>query len=134
VTTLERLLPGGKDAGRQWPDPRYGGPQGVLLVCRSNYAGLTAASNAALQWASGYTPAHLALWGLVVVADAPGKLPKPLQAHLQRLQGTVQRLFRVGWVDAWRTTEPTFATASRDIAEIGLELQSRPWIEHRNGR
>lgn len=134
ASTLTRVIPGGWDANRMWPDPRLGGPVGVLLVCRSNTAGFTAATNALRQWRAGYTPAHVAVWGVVVMADAPGRLPKPLLAMKKRLEGTVQRLFTVPFVEAWRTDEPTFANSPAAIARIGVELQSSPWLQSHGGK
>ena len=45
------------------------------LPCR--HAGLTAAHSALTQWVSGAAPAPVDLLGLAVLADAPGKTPKP---------------------------------------------------------
>jgi hypothetical protein len=128
VSTLSALIPGGWDANRAFPDPRLGGPAGVLLVCRTNAAGLNAAQNAVRQAAAGYAPRNLALWGLVIVADAPGRLPRPLNAQIKRLGGTVQRLFTVPWVEPWRTETPSAANAPAAIAAIGRELRSGPWL------
>jgi hypothetical protein len=134
VSTLVRLIPGGWDANRAWPDPRFGGPAGVLLVCRSNESGLTAAMIAMRQWRSGYTPQHVNVWGVVVVADAPGRLPKRLAAMRDRIGGTVQRVFTVPWVEQWRTSAPTLETAPKIVAHLGRELSSRPWLESPKGK
>uniref|UniRef100_UPI003F4907C5 DUF6668 family protein n=1 Tax=Amycolatopsis sp. CA-151526 TaxID=3239921 RepID=UPI003F4907C5 len=128
ATTLTRLIPGGWDAQRAWPDPRFGGPAGCFLVCRSNEAGLAAAQNALVQWRAGYTPQTLTVWGLVVMADAPGRLPRPLKAMVDRLAGVVQRTYRVPWVEAWRTVAPDLTNAPPEIARIGRDLGSPHWL------
>ncbi|TWE11149.1 hypothetical protein FHX69_7368 [Prauserella muralis] len=128
ASTLARLIPGGWESGPAWPNPQLGGPPGVLLVCRSHHAGLSAASAAVRQWASGHVPRTLALWGLVIVADAPGRLPRSLLALRQRISGTVRATFFVPWVEVWRTEEPSRDTAPRQLAQLGELLQSTPWI------
>jgi hypothetical protein len=129
TSTLAHLIPGGWEAGRAWPDPERGGPPGVLLVCRSNYSGLTAASGAVRQWAAGMVPRAVAVWGLVIVADAPGRMPRKLAAMRQRISGTVQATFFVPWVPQWRIDEPARDTAPQQLAELGALLQSTPWVE-----
>jgi hypothetical protein len=129
ASTLAGLIPGGWESGRAWPNPDLGGPPGVLLVCRSHQAGLTAASAAVRQWASGQLPRAIALWGLVIVADAPGRMPRQLAALRQRVSGTVRATFLLPWVEAWRTETPTRDTAPRQLAQLGALLKSTPWVE-----
>jgi hypothetical protein len=127
VSTLMRLIPGGADAARAWPDPRWSGPVGVLLVCRANLIGLTAVSTALRQWMAGLTP-PVTVWGLVTVADAPGRTPRSLRSHRARITGAVQRSWFVPWVPAWRTAPADAATAPPVIAQMGRDLRSQPWI------
>lgn len=87
-----------------WPRPPGHDPARVVLVARSNMYGLKRAQLAATQWASGLVP-HIELLGLVVVADAPGRLPRPLRDFLQVIKGGVPRTWQVPWVDAWRFGE-----------------------------
>src|SRR5688500_9789277 len=64
------------DCGAAWPDsPNQRQP--CLLVSRSSAHGLYALQTALQQWAAAETPS-VELPGVVVIADAPGKLPKPL--------------------------------------------------------
>jgi hypothetical protein len=77
----------------------------VLLVARSHAAGLCAAQAAARQWAAGVLP-HVRLLGLVVVADAPGKLPKPLRDLLRLISGGVPQVWELPWVEALRLGDP----------------------------
>lgn len=103
VSTLERFLPGGADAQRWWPDPAFGGPSAVFLVCRAHLAGLDRARDAATQWAAADVPAGLLLAGVVVVADAPGRQTR-VQSEAQRLlAAVVPRLWTVPWIDDLRS-------------------------------
>ena len=72
------LIGGARATGHCWPVLQDGSKPRVLLVCRADMRGLTAAQSALTQWASGAAPA-VDLLGLAVLADAPGKTPKPLR-------------------------------------------------------
>lgn len=128
VSTLATLVPGGMQAGRAWPNPLLGGPSGVLLVCRSTYQGMTAASAAIRQWLAGGLP-PVEVRGLIIMADAPGRLPRKLSAQRARLAGTVQRTFFVPWVEEWRFAPAERDTAPKEIARLGQCLRSAPWIQ-----
>ena len=70
---------------------------------------------------------HLAtaydLAGLVLVADAPGKLPKPLAELAQLISGGYPRTWRVPYVEAWRLGEPpSAANTPKVVARIGQDL------------
>lgn len=101
TSTLAALIPGSGNAGRYWPTPTSGGRSQVLLVARSHASGLCAAQAAARQWASGVLPS-VRLLGLVAIADAPGKRPKPLNDLLRLISGGVPRLWELPWVEALR--------------------------------
>ena len=81
-----------------------GPPAPVVLVARSNVRGLTAARRAAAGWAAGGV-AGVEVLGLAVVADAPGKLPRPLEDLTAPVAGGVPRVWRLPWVEGWRTGE-----------------------------
>lgn len=90
------------DEGRHaWP----GGPaheqRAVVIAARSNAHGLVKAQAAARQWAAGMVPG-VTLLGLVVVADAPGKLPKPLRELRQLVAGAYPRVWDLPWIETWR--------------------------------
>jgi hypothetical protein len=76
----------------------------VLLVARSHASGLCAAQAAARQWAAGVLP-YVRLLGLVVIADAPGKRPKPLSELVRLISGGVPQLWELPWVEALRLGE-----------------------------
>jgi hypothetical protein len=63
--------------------------------------GLRAAQRAATEWASGSLPGiHVA--GLVVMADAPGRLPKEIREFARVVGGGVPHLWHVPWIEEWR--------------------------------
>lgn len=77
---------GAKDARHAWPlMPTL--PARVLLVARTHAAGLEAARRAVTEW--GGSGVECNVRGLVLVADAPGPLPKLLKAQVRQLSGAV---------------------------------------------
>lgn len=122
-TTTLAAAAGGADAGRLgWPIHRGGRGPGVVLVTRTNSRGLEAAQHASRQWASGVL-GDLPLWGLVAVADAPGRLPKALENWLKLVAGGVPRIWTVPWHEPWRlgeTVEP--GTAPKQVAKLAERL------------
>ncbi|MEE1940986.1 DUF6668 family protein [Streptomyces sp. TRM 70361] len=119
VSTLERAVPGGRDAGRAWPTAEH--EQSVVLVARSGANGLRAAQNAVQQWASGMVTG-IDLLGLVVVADAPGRRPKALRDLVRLVSGAVPRLWEIPWVEPWRLGEPPLAHLPRECAPLARDL------------
>jgi len=125
-TTLAQLLEGSWETGHAWPqtDTNATEPPDVILVARTNARGLRAAQLAAIEWASGSVPVHL--HGLVLIADAPGRLPKPLKDFALVVAGGVPRVWRLPWVEAWRLGEPVCAeTAPRAVAAFLDELRAQ---------
>ncbi|EFL34177.1 conserved hypothetical protein [Streptomyces viridochromogenes DSM 40736] len=80
VSTLAAVY-GGHDSGRAWPGP--GDPPSVLLVARTHAAGLDAVAGAVEVFRRGQAPPGLDLDGVVLVADAPGRLPRPLTQRVK---------------------------------------------------
>lgn len=105
ASTLAALVPQGRSAGRYWPTPKPPGQARVLLVARTHASGLLAAQAAARQWAAGGLPG-VRLLGLVAIADAPGKLPKPLRDLLRLISGGVPQVWELPWVEAIRLGDP----------------------------
>lgn len=99
-TTLTRLL-GGVDLGCRWPDAALGEPARVMLVARTNAEGMRAAGRALNALREGRHPAGMRLVGLVLVADAPGRLPLPLARRIRVLR-SIAPLHRVPWMPGWR--------------------------------
>lgn len=105
ASTLSAIFPQGRSAGRYWPVPEPPHRARVLLVARTHASGLCAAQAAARQWAAGVLP-NVRLLGLVAIADAPGKLPKPLKDLLRLISGGVPQVWELPWVEAIRLGDP----------------------------
>lgn len=104
-TSLAAIAPEIPAAGHAWPVRSDGGASSVLLVARSHPRGLLAAQRAAQQYASGQVPGTVRLLGLVVIADAPGRLPPPVRALYKRVAGAFPAAWLIPWSEAWRAGE-----------------------------
>ncbi|MEU9352214.1 DUF6668 family protein [Streptomyces griseoloalbus] len=98
VSTLATVY-GGHDSGRAWPGPAD--PQSVLLVVRTHAAGLDAVVPAVEVFRRGEAPRGLDLNAVVLVADAPGRLPRPLAQRVRFIESVID-VYRVPWVSEWR--------------------------------
>lgn len=118
-STLAALVPGWRAAAHSWPKvPAGDTPAPLILVARSSAVGLRAAQNAARQWASGSVP-PVELLGLVIVADAPGRLPRPLRDLAALVSGGVPRTWHLPWVESWRLGEDVaLTTAPRPVRQV----------------
>lgn len=119
-STLAALMPGATAMDHHWPQ-LSGSAVPVVVVARSSLRGLVAAQIAAQQWASRLVPG-VDLLGLVVMADAPGRLPRLLRDHLQVVAGGYARTWTVPWIDAWRTSDVNSAAAPREVRRVVDEL------------
>ena len=117
-TSLARLDKGTKAAEHQWPLTAAGSV--IVLVARSNIPGLRAARLAATEWASRSLPA-IQIAGLVVMADAPGRLPKEIRDFARVVGGGVPHMWHFPWVDAWRY--------GHDVAAEELPKEARTTLE-----
>lgn len=121
-STMSGLVAGWAAAGHRWPVTGAG--ERVVLVARSSMGGLMAARTAARQWAAGGVPG-VVLVGLVVVADAPGRLPRPLRQMSRLVGGGVPRTWHVPWVEAWRLGQaPDLAGAPRQVTDLVRDLEA----------
>ncbi|MFG3253224.1 hypothetical protein [Streptomyces sp. NPDC048172] len=118
ASTLSRVL-GGADLGRRWPEPAQGEPGGVLLVARTHAGGVRAASQALNELRTGNHPAGVHLLAVVLVADAPGRLPGPLGKRVRVLRSAAE-VHRVPWIPAWRLGEEaeSLPRAVRALADL----------------
>ena len=123
-SVIADLVPEWEAAGHAWPRPVEGTHAPVLLTARTHVRGLLAARAAATQWAAGVVP-HADVLGLVLIADAPGRLPRSLRELTQVVSGGVPRTWRVPWSESWRLGEsPTLADAPRAARRMVDEVHS----------
>ncbi|TDT37393.1 hypothetical protein EV562_106169 [Streptomyces sp. BK208] len=123
TSTLATVL-GGVDGGRTWPRPDQGEPDGVLLVGRTHAAGLQAVSRALDVFRRGEQPPGLELVAVVLVADAPGRLPRALQQRIKVI-GSAADVHRVPWTPAWRTGDLD-TPAPKETAALAALLAAPP--------
>ena len=89
------------DAGASWP--QHVNPTralSILVCCRSTAAGLRAAQDVGIEWASGALPGQLV--GLIVGADAPGRMPRELRELREVTNGAYPHSIFVPWQAQWR--------------------------------
>lgn len=121
-SSLAALVPDWTAAGQAWPKPPGEGPHRAVLVARSHMAGLRAAQAASTQWAAGLVP-HVELLGMVVVADAPGRLPRPLREFAKLVGGGVPRTWYVPWMESWRLGDHIeLSDAPREVRRLVDDL------------
>ncbi len=126
-STLASLTPGTRAAGHEWPISLPGEPpHRVVLVARTSYAGLAAAQRAARDWASGALRGDADVVGLLLLADAPGRLPRALRDLAALVSGGVPRSWMLPWFERWRLPEPGPAPAalSSIVAELTADRAS----------
>jgi len=115
-STLEQLLAGSRAAGHAWPLMSDGalGLARVVVVARTHAHGLRAARLALGECASGAV--SVALVGLVLIADAPGRLPRALKDLAELVGGGAPRVWRLPWMEAWRLGDAvTLEQAPREV-------------------
>ncbi|WP_055493117.1 DUF6668 family protein [Streptomyces sp. TP-A0356] len=100
TSTLATVF-GGFDAGRGWPRPDQSEPASVLLVARTHAGGLQAVLRYLDVFRRGEAPPGLDLDAIVLVADAPGRLPRQLAQRIKVIESMID-VYRVPWVPAWR--------------------------------
>jgi len=118
---IAELLDGARATDHCWPILQDGSKPRVLLVCRADMRGLTAARSALTQWASGAAP-EADLLGLAVLADAPGKTLKALRDFAALVGGGAPRLWALPWVEAWRHADTTTPPTARDYQRFITDL------------
>ena len=113
------------DAHRCWP--RAGQ---VLLVARTSTSGLEWARDLARQHASGQA-GEVELLGLVLVPDAPGRLPARISGLRDLVSGAFGRTWHLPWLESWRlaaSIEPLPAppAVQQLLAELARTVQLPP--------
>lgn len=123
VSTLLRAglaAAGAVDGQRRWPSAGQ-----VLLVARTSTAALERARDLAREHASGRAGPHTELVGLVLVADAPGRLPARIGALADLVTGGFARCWQVPWLTEWRlaaATEPL--PVHPEVARLSTDLHA----------
>ena len=92
---LDRL--GAFDAERCWPATGH-----ALLVARTSTGGLEQVRELARQHATGHVGGDIELLGLVLIADAPGRLPLRVRELADLVCGGFTRSWRLPWLEEWR--------------------------------
>ncbi|WP_328554811.1 hypothetical protein [Streptomyces sp. NBC_00358] len=118
---------GGVDVGARWPDPARGEPRRVVLVGRTNARGLRSVSQALGALNEGNAPQGLELLGVVLVADAPGRLPLGLLRRIRVLR-SVARVHRLPWIPAWRAGGRP-KSVPRQLATLARLVGGEPYGE-----
>lgn len=123
-STLAAQVDAWEDTDHSWPT--LTAAQGrclCVLVARTNVTGLRAAQRALTQWAAGAVGPQTTLAGLVLIADAPGRLPRPLRDLAAHVAGGAPRTWQLGWSEAWRLGElPTPSERPRDLRGLITDL------------
>lgn len=130
-STLAGLVVASRDAGHAWPRPDDGSAARVVLTARTHMSGLLSARAAATQWAAGDVP-HAEVVGLVLVADAPGRLPRPLRDFARVVGGGVPRTWAVPWIESWRLGDyrDVPRPVRRLVNDLGALMGGRPVGDH----
>jgi hypothetical protein len=120
-TTIATLLPGARACERRWPTGHAAAR--VVVVARTHATGLLAAQETAIDWAAGNLPGQLL--GLVTIADAPGRLPRPLNELESLVAGAFPHAWRIGWHEPWRLGEPArLEECSRTLRIFAGDIRS----------
>ncbi|MFI6575233.1 DUF6668 family protein [Nocardiopsis sp. NPDC050513] len=125
-STLARLFSESAESHHSWPKSATGHDNAdipVVLTARTHLDGLRSAQEALTQWASGQVPG-VRLLGLALVADAPGKLPKPLRDYARLVGGGAPRVWNVSWIEQWRTDPPGSPGNGSTSSEVRKLLKS----------
>jgi hypothetical protein len=122
TSTVARLL-NALDSGCAWPEPPYGVRVNVVLTARTSAAGLMAASRTLAGYCAHGYPEFAYLTGFVLVADAPGRLPKELNRRITIL-GSATMVYRLPWVHEWRLSE----AAPDPLQAWPLAASMRTWV------
>lgn len=123
-STLAELDEAWKAAGHAWPELPDGAPIACVVVARTNVRSLLAARTALTQWAASAAGESVRLLGLVLVADAPGKVPAPIRDFAKVVGGGAPRVWHVPWVEAWRLGDPVTERTPRAVSKLVSQLRS----------
>ena len=124
-STLTQLFAGFAPAQHTWPVGRAPRTR-VVLCARTSFWGMAAAMQVAGQWEADKLRARVEMpLGLVLIADRPGRLPKPLEAFAHHLESATDHMWRLPWVDAWAAGEvPSAANSPKEAHALRVGLSA----------
>lgn len=123
-SSVAELVEGWVPAGHSWPVIDDLSPCSCVVVARTNVRGLLAAQVALTQWAASGAGPSARLVGLLLIADAPGKLPAPLRDLAHVVAGGAPRVWHVPWIEAWRLGDPVTEHMPRPVSKLVGQLRS----------
>ncbi len=123
-SSVAGLSAGWAAADHGWPELPGGAAAPCVVVARTNVGGLLAARTALTQWAASGAGPSVRLVGLVLVADAPGKLPTALRDLAKVVGGGAPRVWEVPWLDGWRLGDPAAERIPRSVSKLVSDLGS----------
>lgn len=119
---------GAVDGHCRWPAAGL-----VLLVARTSTAGLERVRGLAREQVSTSERTAAQVAGLVLVADAPGRLPRRVRGLADLVSGAFPRVWQVPWLEEWRLAaqdqplpvHPEVARLLTDVRQLSA-APSRP--------
>lgn len=123
-TTLASIEDTWRAADHAWPSLTAGDRASCLLLARTSVRGLYAAQAALTQWAASAAGPSVDLLGLVLIADAPGRLPRPVTDLCTVVAGGAPRTWHLPWNEDWRLDRPAEGRPPRAIARLTAALQT----------
>jgi hypothetical protein len=109
-------------SGHAWPERAAVSP--AVIVARTHLRGLLAAQAAITQWAGRRAGSSVNLLGLILFADAPGRLPRPLQDLATVIRGGAPRTWDIPWIEAWRAEVPGDGNCPRVVHRLIANLRT----------
>lgn len=101
-STVAGLDPRWLATDHTWPEVPDGSTAHCVVVARTHVPGLLAAQRALTQWAASGAGPSARCAGLLLIADAPGRLPSPILDMVKHVSGGAPRLWRLDWIEQWR--------------------------------
>lgn len=123
-TTLAGIEATWRVADHAWPSLPAGGRARCLLIARTSVRGLYAAQAALTQWAASAAGPSVELLGLALIADAPGRLPRPVTDLCTVVSGGAPRTWHLPWNEDWRLDRPAEGRTPRAIARLTAALHT----------
>lgn len=123
-STLSELYEAWRAAEHGWPVLVDDAPAPCVLTARTSVRGLLAARTALTQWAASGAGGSVRLLGLVLIADAPGRLPEPIRDLATVVGGGAPRVWHLPWVEEWRLGDPVTDRASRPLRKAVASMRA----------